>query len=120
MKENIIIDKSYSFAVHALKSVKPLEKSIENYVLVKQLIRSATSIGANVEEAQGGQTRKDFYYKLTISFKEAKETKYWLRLIKDTQVKNPSQMREFDELLKESDEICKILFSILKTNKEKQ
>ncbi|RPI18294.1 MAG: four helix bundle protein [Ignavibacteriae bacterium] len=119
MKDNIIIDKSYNFAVHALKTVKFLDRSIENYVLVKQLVRAATSIGANAEEAQGGHTKKDFYYKLNISFKEAKETKYWLRLIKDTQAKMPSQEKDFNDLMNEADEICKILYSILKTNTEK-
>jgi four helix bundle protein len=61
MKENIVLNKSYDFAVNVLKAVKVLERSIENYVLVKQLIRSATSVGANLQESQGGLTKKEFY-----------------------------------------------------------
>src|SRR5690349_19203052 len=98
MKENIIVEKSYKFAVNILKAVKTLNRSIENYVLVRQLIRAGTSIGANVEESQGGHTRKDFIHKLNISYKEAKECKYWIRLIIDTQISSKSQLNIFQSL----------------------
>jgi four helix bundle protein len=117
MKENVIVEKSYRFAVNILKAVKTLNGSIENYVLVKQLIRAGTSIGANVEESQGGHTRKDFVHKLNISYKEAKESKYWIRLIIDTQISSKVQQTLFKNLLDDADELCKIIFSIIRSSK---
>ena len=117
MKENVIVEKSYKFAVNILKAVKTLNRSIENYVLVKQLIRSGTSIGANVEESQGGHTRKDFVHKLNISYKEAKESKYWIRLIMDTQINSKAQQTLFKSLLEDADELCRIIFSITRSSK---
>lgn len=87
MKENVIVEKSYRFAVNTLKAVKTLNGSIENYVLVKQLIRSSTSVGANLQELLGGLTKKEFIRKLNISYREAKESKYWIRLIIDSRLK---------------------------------
>ncbi len=84
MKENIIQVKSYAFSLKIVKLYKQLVDEKREYVLSKQLLRSGTSIGANIEEAIGGQYEKDFYAKLTISYKEARETKYWLRLLKDS------------------------------------
>lgn len=117
MKENIIVDKSYAFAVNTLRAVKTLNRSIENYVLVKQLIRAGTSIGANVEESQDGHTKKDFVHKLNIAFKEAKECKYWIRLITDTQISSKSQLGIFKTLYEDADELCRIIFSIIKSSK---
>jgi four helix bundle protein len=77
MKDNIVLSKSYAFAVNILKATKNLDKSIANYILVKQLVRSSTSIGANLQESQGGLTKKEFIHKLNISYREAKESKYW-------------------------------------------
>lgn len=84
MKENIIQIKSYAFAVRIVKVYKYLCEEKKEYVLSKQLLRSGTSIGANIEEAIGGQTDKDFFAKLTIAYKEARETHYWIRLLTDT------------------------------------
>ena len=117
MKENIIVEKSYKFAVNILKAVKTLNKSIENYVLVKQLIRAGTSIGANVEESQGGHTRKDFVHKLNISYRESKESKYWIRLIMDTQINSKAQQILFKSLLEDADELYRIIFSIIRSSK---
>jgi len=117
LKENIILTKSYEFAVNSLKSVRILDKSIENYVLVKQFIRAATSIGANIEESQGGESKKDFVHKLNISYKEAKECKYWIRLIKGSQLKNDNDIKIFDSLLKDADELCRILYKIINNSK---
>ncbi len=83
-KDNIIQEKSYDFAVKIVKLYKRLSQEKKEFVLSKQLLRSGTSIGANIEEAIGGQSRKDFYAKLTIAYKEARETHYWIRLLKDT------------------------------------
>ena len=84
MKENIIQIKSYAFAVRIVKVYKYLCEEKKEYVLSKQLLRSGTSIGANIEEAIGGQTDKDFFAKLTIAYKEARETHYCIRLLTDT------------------------------------
>lgn len=83
-RENIIVIKSYDFAIQIVKLYKYLVEIKKEYTLSKQLLRSGTSIGANIEEAQGGQSRKDFFAKLTVSYKEARETKYWLRLLTDS------------------------------------
>ncbi len=117
MKENIVIDKSYSFAVNVLKAVKKLDRSLENYVLVKQLIRSSTSVGANLQESQGGLTRKEFIHKLNISYREAKESKYWIRLIVDSQLKGKPDEELFNKLYDDGDELCRIIFAIIKSSK---
>ncbi len=118
MKENIVLEKSYAFAVNVLKSVKILDRSIENYVLVKQLIRSSTSVGANLQESQGGLTKKEFIHKLNISYREAKESKYWIKLITDSQLKGKSDEDLFNRLYNDCDELCKIIYSIIKSSKQ--
>lgn len=117
MKENIVIDKSYVFAVNVLKAVRNLDRTLENYILVKQLIRSSTSIGANLQESQGGLTKKEFIHKLNISYREAKESKYWIRLIIDSQLKNKPGEKLFSGLFDDCDELCRIIFSIIKSTK---
>lgn len=82
--DNIIQIKSYAFAIKIIELYRYLTEVKKEYVLSKQLLRSGTSIGANVEEGIGGQSEKDFFYKMTISYKEARETKYWLKLLRDT------------------------------------
>jgi len=88
MKENIINTKSYNFALRTIKLYHYLTKNFKKYTLSKQILKSGTSIGANVEEATGGISRKDFTNKLSIAYKEARETHYWLRLLKDTDYLN--------------------------------
>jgi four helix bundle protein len=83
-KENVVRDKSYSFAKEVIFVYQKLVKEKQEFVLSKQFLRSGTSIGANVEEAIGAQSRKDFFYKMTIAYKEARETKYWIKLLLDT------------------------------------
>ncbi|MBE2218574.1 MAG: four helix bundle protein [Ignavibacteria bacterium] len=112
MKENVILEKSYIFAVRTIKAVRKLNKGIDTYVLVKQLLRAATSVGANIEESQGGYSKKDFKHKVNIAYKEARECKYWIRLILDTQVNTKEQEKDFRELLNSADEACKILYAI--------
>lgn len=85
MKDNIITDKSYAFAIRIVKLYKYLCEEKKEFILSKQLLRSGTSIGANIEEAIGGQSEKDFYSKLTIAYKETRETHYWIRLLTDTE-----------------------------------
>ena len=86
------------------------------FILSKQLIRSGTSIGANVEEASAAQSRKDFISKMAISSKEARETNYWLRLLKDSQL---CEQIDYTHLIKESEEIIAILTSIVKTSQKR-
>ena len=111
-KENVIQKKSYSFAVKMVKLYQHLSNEKREFVLSKQLLRSGTSIGANVEEAIGGQSRKDFYAKLSIAYKEARESNYWIRLLNDT---NYLSNEETIPLLRDSEEILKIIGSIQKT-----
>lgn len=111
-KDNIIQIKSYDFAVRIVKLYKHLSQEKKEFVLSKQLLRSGTSIGSNVEEAIGGQSRKDFYAKLTISYKEARESHYWIRLLKDTEYLTSN---EANSLLFDIDEILKIIGSIQKS-----
>lgn len=111
-KDNIIQIKSYDFAVRVVKLYKHLSQEKKEFVLSKQLLRSGTSIGANVEEAIGGQSRKDFFAKLTIAYKEARESHYWIRLLKDTDFLSD---KESESLLKDIEEILKIIGSIQKT-----
>ena len=111
-KGNIIQVKSYDFAVKIVKLYKHLSQEKKEFVLSKQLLRSGTSIGANIEEAIGGQSRKDFYAKLTIAYKEARETHYWIRLLKDTGFLSKDTAQSF---LNDVEEILKIIGSIQKT-----
>jgi len=116
MKENIIQIKSYAFAVKIVKVHKHLCENKKEYVLSKQLLRSGTSVGANVEEAIGGQSEKDFFAKLTIAYKEARETHYWVRLLTDTEF---ITKEESESLLFDIEEILRIIGSIQKTLRSK-
>jgi four helix bundle protein len=115
-KENVIQDKSYAFAIRTVNLYRFLTDQKKEFVLSKQLLRSGTSIGANVEEGIGGQSEKDFYSKLNISYKEARETHYWLRLLRDT---NYLSEEETKSMLDDCDELLKIIGSIIKTMKVK-
>ena len=86
MKSNIILKESYAFAVRIVKLYLYLYKEKKEFVLSKQILRSGTSIGANAEEAVGGISKKDFWAKMSIAYKEARETEYWLRLLNDTDI----------------------------------
>lgn len=115
MKENNVVrEKSYAFAVRIVKACRHLVDEKKEFVLSKQLLRSGTSIGANVEEAIGGQSGKDFFAKLSIAYKEARETHYWIRLLTDTDYLTAQQSAS---LLRDADELLKIIGSILKTLK---
>jgi four helix bundle protein len=116
MGKSIVKQKSYEFALQIIKVCAKL-RSDKNYEMSSQLLRSGTSIGANVEEALAGQSRKDFFAKMSIASKEARETNYWLRLIKDTELFDKQQLQK---LISESEELVKILTSIVKTGAETQ
>ena len=114
MKENILKDKSYTFALEVIQTYKHLASQQKEFFLSKQILRSGTSIGANIEEAEGAQSKRDFLHKISISFKEAKETKYWLRLLKDSDLMDNLKA---DKLLNDVDELIKIMTAIIKTTK---
>ena len=112
-KPNIIRDKSFQFALKIIELSQSLKEE-RNYEIANQIIRSGTSIGANVEEAQAAQSKKDFISKISISSKEARETKYWLRLINESKMSN----NKLDDLIKECDDLINILTKIVKTSVE--
>lgn len=113
-KENPARDKSYEFALRIIKLYRYLLDEKREYVLSRQILRCGTSIGANVEEALGGQSRKDFLAKISIAYKEARETHYWLRLLRDSEFLDLGASRS---LLDDCDELLKLLGSIQKTVK---
>jgi four helix bundle protein len=115
MKENLIQQKTYDFALKIINTSKQMQLNKE-FVLSRQLLKSGTSIGANVEEAIGGQSRKDFLSKISIAYKEARETKFWLRLLRDS---NSMDTRHSEELIYQVDEILRIIGSIQRTTKNK-
>ena len=116
MKNSIAAKKSYDFALRIIKLAKYLNEEKKEFVLSKQVLKSGTSIGANVEEALGGHSEKDFISKLTIAYKEARETDYWLRLLRDSEILESTLA---DSLLEDCGELLKIIGSILKTSKNK-
>jgi len=113
MKKNLIQDRTFQFALDTIKLyIQMVEK--KEYVLSKQLLRSGTSIGANVEEAIAGQSKRDFLSKMNISLKETRETNYWLRLLKESKLVD----LDFEANLKERKEIMNIISAIVKTTKQ--
>jgi len=110
--ENVVQTKSYDFALKIIRIYKYLSLEKKEFVLSKQLLRSGTSIGANVEESIGGQSKADFFAKITIAYKETRETSYWIRLLKDSDYLTPEQS---DDLLNDVEELLKIIGSIQKS-----
>jgi four helix bundle protein len=111
MKENIILKKSFDFALDIIKLYMEM-KSQHEYVLSKQILRSGTSIGANVEEATAAYSKKDFAAKMSISSKEARETRYWLRLIEESNLIKV----DVKPHLQEVEQLINILTAIVKTS----
>ncbi len=113
MTPSVVKDKSFEFALAVIELYKVLRGSRE-FVLSRQLLRAGTSIGANVEEASAGQSRKDFLSKMSIALKEAREARYWLLLL------HRSQLVPVDAApcMEKADELIKLLASIVKTTKE--
>ncbi|RAU83664.1 four helix bundle protein [Pontibacter arcticus] len=114
MSKSIIAEKSYAFAIRAVKLYQHLSNEKKEFVLSKQILRSGTSIGANVEEAIGGESTADFIHKLSIARKEARETSYWLRLLHDT---GYLEKKHFESIHADCQEVIKILNSIILTSK---
>ena len=116
MKNNILQEKSYAFALRIIETYQYLCNDKKEYVLSKQLLRAGTSIGANVEEAIGGQSEKDFVSKISISYKEARETHYWIRLLSDSDYISKENSIS---LLKDCEELQKIMTAIQRTIKSR-
>lgn len=114
MAKSIIKEKSYEFALQIVKLCKQLRQN-KHFEIASQLLRSGTSVGANAEEALAAQSRKDFFAKMSIASKEARETNYWLRLIRDADIINNQQSQK---TLEASEELIKILTSIVKTGND--
>jgi len=117
MSENILKVKSFQFAVEIVELYKQLSTEKREFVLSKQILKSGTSIGANVEEAIGGQSEADFMSKLSIAYKEARETSYWIRLLRET---NILEVNKAKKLLDDCDELQRIIGSSIKTIKAKR
>jgi four helix bundle protein len=115
MKENILKTKSYAFSLKIILLYKEMVARQKEYVLSKQLLKSATSIGANIEEADRAQSKMDFIAKLQISLKESGETQYWLRLLRDSDFIEQGTAKV---LIEECMDLSNILTAVLKTAKK--
>ena len=112
MRDNLIVDKSKSFALRIIKLYKYLVSEKKEYILSKQILRCGTSIGANVKEAIRGQSKADFYSKMNIALKEASESEYWLELLHESDY---IESVHFQSIYSDCQELLKILMSITKT-----
>lgn len=119
MSSNLVLDKAFQFAVRIVKLNQYLVTTHKEYVLTKQLLRSGTSIGANINEAQAAQSHADFIAKMSIASKEARETHYWLKLLCETDYLNQKD-EHVATLLTQSEELIKMLTSIVKTAQQTQ
>ncbi len=116
MKEhNLILDKTFAFGLRIIKLHLYLEKANVDRALIIQVLRSGTSIGANAEEAMGGSSKKDFKQKLRISYREARETRYWLRLLKESEL---LEAKLADSIILDCEEILRIITSILNSTSD--
>lgn len=115
MGENVCVEKSFSFAVRIVNLYKYMKDTHKEYVLSKQILRSGTSIGANVSEAQRGQSRADFAAKMNIALKEANETAYWLKLLRETSYLTGEQ---YDSLYADIDELISLLTAICRSSSQ--
>ena len=115
INSSLVYDKAYRFAIRIVNAYKYLKEDKKEFVLSKQVLRSGTSIGANIAEANGGISQADFSAKMSIAYKECLETKYWLSLLKDTDY---IDKKAFESIHKDADEIGKMLFSIIKTTRK--
>ena len=112
--ENVTYEKGYAFAIRIVKAYQFLSEDKKEFILSKQLLRSGTSIGANIAEANGAISKSDFSAKISIAYKECLETKFWLSLLKDT---GYIEQKAFESIFNDADELAKILFSILKSTR---
>lgn len=113
-KENVVMSKSYTFALRIIKLYKYLAAEKKEYVLSKQLLRSGTSIGALVKESEHAQSKADFLNKMNVALKEANETEYWIELLRDSEYLSTTESLS---ILEDSTELIRLLISIVKTTK---
>ena len=113
-KDNIVLDKSFRFAVRIIRLYQHLKDTRKEYVLSKQMLRSGTSVGANVREGNNAESKADFIHKMGIAQKEVDETMYWLELLKETDYLT---INEFDSMYRDADELLKLIRSIIITAK---
>ena len=116
MDQNVVADKSFEFAVRIVNVCKYLRNAHKEFTLSKQLLRCGTSIGANVAEAQRGQSKADFVAKMSIALKEANETQYWIRLLYRTEYLSRQQ---YESIYSDADELIRLLMSICKSANSK-
>ncbi len=110
-----ICDRTRAFALRTIRVYQQIRRHDAGRILGKQLLRSGTSIGANVEEAQAAHSDKDFLFKMTIALKEARETRYWLLLLKESAIFPDAK---FDEILDEIDQLIRIIYTIVRNTKQ--
>jgi len=115
MKENIVRDKSYKFAIRIVNLYKILG-SRKEFVLSKQLLRSGTAIGALIKESEQAQSRADFIHKVNVALKEGGESEYWIMLLKDTEY---ISVEEYSSIIADCQELIKLMVCIIKTSKSK-
>ncbi|CAD5946605.1 hypothetical protein PCC7805_02292 [Planktothrix agardhii] len=113
-QKSLVYDKAYKLAIRVVNAYQYLTQNKQEWILSKQLIRSGTSIGSNIAEANGAISTSDFSAKMSIAYKECLETKYWLSLLKDTGYLDE---QAFDSIYQDADEVGKILFAILKNTR---
>ena len=113
-EDNITYQKALRFAINTVEEYKTLTKKRKEYVMSKQLLKSGTSIGANVAESKGAISRADYSAKISIAYKECLETKYWLRILKQTDYLGEES---FKSMYSDADELGRILFSIIRTTR---
>jgi four helix bundle protein len=111
--QNVVLEKSFNFSLKVIELFKLMQLQRE-YIISKQLLRSGTSIGANINESTAAVSRQDFIFKLTIASKEARETKYWLDLLERSKVVN----HDLTPYIRDSEELIRLLTSIVKTSKQ--
>ena len=114
-ENNVVKEKSFAFAVRSVKLYRVLNEERNEHILSKQMMRSATSIGAMVRESEHAQSKADFVNKLSIALKEANETEYWLQLLRYTDYLNEA---EYGSIAADCKELLRLLISIIKTTKE--
>lgn len=114
-KNNIIVDKSKHFSLRIIKLYKYLTTEKKEYIISKQILRSGTSVGANIREAVRGYSAADFYFKMNLSLKEAEETLYWLELLHESDY---IETKHFESIYADAREIIKILTSITKNQNQ--
>lgn len=113
-KDNVLKEKSYKFSIRIVKFYQFISVQKNEYVISKQVLRSGTAIGAMIEEANQAESKADFIHKLSVANKEANETHYWLRLIKDTQLVS----QDMSAMLNDCEELIKLLTAIIKSTKQ--